>query len=203
MVASLLKILAITAAALVAAAVQARRLDFPWVPAAQQVKVEQQVRGQSSALRERHGVDLERFQQLMSEGAIVIDARPASEFAKAHVAAPPAALVLNVPGGEADEHVERLLPLTGYRFVIYCTSLTCDLAEQVLVAMLDYGFNPDDLYLYPPGWQDGIVPNGLPTASGPDAWTPADWGMGGMGDAGMDATGDDPNALLGGDADQP
>jgi rhodanese-related sulfurtransferase len=110
------------------------------------------------------GVTLEEFLSLIDEGAVVIDARPASAFGEAHLAAAQT-IVLNVPADEFDVHLPRLRDFAGARFVLYCSSAACDSAAETCLRMADAGFDPADLFIYTPGWE-GILAAELETAVG-------------------------------------
>jgi rhodanese-related sulfurtransferase len=157
----------ILAAATAAAAVYAYAQRLPWVPDVARIRADEQRREQ---IRRSASIDLVRFQELIAAGAVVIDARPAEAFAAGHLDAPNT-LVLNVHGEDAAEHLPRLSSLIGQQIVLYCTSLTCDLAEDAYIAMVDFGFPAEDLFIYLPGWEDGILKHRLPTTTGADTWS--------------------------------
>jgi len=131
---------------------------LPWVPDPGAVEVEVRRRDQ---LRATAGVTLDGFLALIDDGAVVVDARPASAFEKGHLAAPQT-FVINVPADEFDAHLPQLREFEGCRFVLYCSSEACDSSAEVCAAMVDVGFDPADLFIYFPGWE-GIVEAGLET----------------------------------------
>ena len=118
-------------------------------------------------LRETVGVTLKRMLDLIDQGAVVIDARPREAFEEGHLLLRCEPPVLNVPAEEIEAHVARLMDLQGLPVVLYCTSNSCDYAEDLYVALEEYGFT--DIWIYFPGWA-GIVEAGLETATGPDLW---------------------------------
>ena len=138
--------------------------DLTWIPDLEVMNAEAASREQ---LRATTAVTLDELLTLIDEGAIVIDARPASAFDEAHLAAAQT-VVLNVPADEFDLHLPRLRELEGSRFVLYCSSEACNSAEELYLAMVDVGFDPADLFVYFPGW-DGIVAARLQTATGVEA----------------------------------
>lgn len=112
-------------------------------------------------LRNELGVSQEEMLEMIEYGAVVIDARPAEEFAKAHLDAP---LIINIPESHKESHVQKLVP--GFRYVIYCSSLTCDAAVHLVQFLEPYAFG--EMRIFNPGW-DGIVKAGLAITSGPES----------------------------------
>ncbi len=102
---------------------------------------------------------------------IIIDARPHSEFEQGHLARtfPPPVLNLDAERVFDDPRAAELMS-AGMDFILYCTSLECDLAEQLYVAMTQMGFDGSRIRIFPPGWE-GIEAAKLPTTAGPDEWT--------------------------------
>jgi len=141
----------------------------PWVPDLKAIEDQARLHGE---IRATAGADLDTFLKLIDEGAIVIDTRSGEAFEEAHLAAPQT-LVLNVPADEVEEHIPRLMEYFGYKFVLYCASEECDLAEEVHIAMVNAGFDPADLFIYFPGWE-GILQAGLEATSGVD-WSANEW----------------------------
>jgi rhodanese-related sulfurtransferase len=133
-----------------------RRL--PWVPDPGAAEAGER---QHDQLRVTAGVTLDEFLALVDEGAVVVDARPASAFDERHLAAPQT-FVINVPAAEFDAHLPQLREFEGCRFVLYCSSDACDSSAEVYAAMVNVGFDPADLFIYFPGWE-GIVEAGLET----------------------------------------
>ncbi len=113
---------------------------------------------------ERYGtpIELDAFREHYETGNLVIDARPASEFVKGHLDAP---LIMNVPADEFHAHLQTLEGFRGMPIAIYCTSLECDLAEELYYELEKLGYT--DMSIYRPGWQDGILEHGLPTTTAP------------------------------------
>ncbi len=178
-----LRVLIIVAVAVGAGYVRARNL--PWVPNREALEEKKETH---AWLRENRGVTLEQLYEKVNMGGVVIDARPAELFAEGHLGIQCDPPVLNVPPDEIDAHIDRLLELQQYTatVVLYCTSLDCDFAEDLWVAMQDLGFF--DVWIYFPGW-DGMVKAGVPVATGVDTWQ----GYGDVMDGGMDMDGMDPN----------
>jgi len=131
---------------------------LPWVPDLR--AVERGVR-QHDELRATAGVTLDELLALIDEGAVVVDARPASAFDERHLAAPQT-FVINVPAAEFDARLPQLRDFEGCRFVLYCSSEGCDSSAEVYAAMVNVGFDSADLFIYFPGWE-GIVEAGLET----------------------------------------
>jgi len=161
--ASLLRILVIVAIAGGAGLVRARNL--PWVPDAKKIQEKQD---EHSWLRANRGLTLDQLLEKIDEGAVVIDARGADAYADGHLALNTDPPVLNVPAEEIDQHVDRLMKVLGYPLVLYCTSNTCEYAEELYESLTSYGFR--DIWIYFPGYE-GIRDAGLPTTTGPDSWT--------------------------------
>lgn len=147
---------------------------LPWVPDLEAIRKKderrERVRQRSHEIRARHGVTLEEFKRLISGGAIVMDARPAEEFERAHLAIESYPPVLNVEPDKVLTQLNRLMQLQGQTIVLYCTSWECELAEELLIELEALQFDPGDIRIFIPGWE-GIVAAGLPTTSGPDTWT--------------------------------
>lgn len=178
MLTSLMKVLAILAAATAAAFVQARWQGLKWVESREAYQ-EQQTR--KAQLADRL-IDLDRFRELIDMGAAVIDVREADQFAEEHLDLGPGAMlpVLNVPPGEGALHLERLHALLSYTgtIVLYCNSATCPYSKELYIELQNVGFISagfPDVYIYEDGWQ-GIEDEGLPTTSGPDTWTGGGFG---------------------------
>lgn len=153
-----------------------RARDLPWTVDRNAIQREEDRRAE---IRATAGVTLEELQAMIEQGAVVIDARPAEAFEEEHLETgfdPP---VLNVPADDLDLNIDRLIPLKGYPTVLYCTSITCDYAEDLYMEMEAYGFYGIKIYF--PGWE-AIKEAGLPTASGPDVWTGFDGASGGSPD---------------------
>ncbi len=149
-----------------AAASYIRARDLPWVPDLEALEAKRQ---RHETLRAGAAVDLERFQLLVEQCAVVvIDARSQAAFEEGHLAVDCDPPVLNVPSGEVDAHTGRLMELLGLPVVLYCASQTCDDAEELYAALQQLGFA--EIWIYFPGW-DGILDVGLKTTTGPDTWT--------------------------------
>ncbi|MBW7905004.1 MAG: rhodanese-like domain-containing protein [Phycisphaerae bacterium] len=142
---------------------------LPWIPDRAEIERKDAAAERSAALRARHGVDLATFRDLIASGAIVIDARPAGEFEKGHLLIESYPPVLNVDAERAAYQRDRLEQLHGQPIVIYCTSLDCHLAEELMIELEQLGFDLDMIRLFPEGWE-GLLKAGLPTTSGPDTW---------------------------------
>jgi len=148
-----------------AAFVRARVDNLPWIPDVEAIEQQQQAH---QRLRETVGITLDEFRELVEQGAVVIDARPAEEFEQGHLDTGSVPPCLNVPPDTLEDNLDRLMQLQGFPIVLYCTSLTCDFAEELYLDMERYGFF--NMKIYFPGWE-GILQAGLPTTSGPDTWT--------------------------------
>lgn len=162
MAASSIRIAVILALAGVGAAVNARVQKFSW-------RTDMAAIQAHKGLIERLGVSVERFRQLYeNEGAVVIDARKAEEFQKAHL---DALDILNVPEDQVEAQIARLGPqlLGGRSIVLYCASERCDAAEAVYRALEQY-YQYSPMYIYAPGWE-GIEEHKLPTAAGSERFT--------------------------------
>lgn len=169
---SFVRIVLIFAACSVGAVAHVSIRGLPWTPDLKKIEArddrKKEVNEEHEKMRATMGVTLEEFQSLIAQGAVVIDARPASEFEKSHLlidAVPP---VLNVEPQNADANLGRLTQLLGQQFVFYCTSETCELAEELFVALRPHGFT--EVKIFFPGWE-AIQKAGMPTISGPDTWT--------------------------------
>ncbi len=157
-----LRILAIVAIALAAAAVNAYRSGVPWTPDMAKI-------AEHDAFVRRVGVDVARLRELIEiESAVVIDARAPQEFVAGHL---DAIDILNVPEDQVQAQIARLGPemLAGRTLVIYCSSPRCDASEVVYRALEQYYQYPS-MYIYFPGWE-GIVEHKLAVASGPEKLT--------------------------------
>lgn len=190
---SLVRIAAMLGASIALGAVQSAVRGHPWIPNVASVRErlagKSELAARHAELRATVGVTFEEFQRGIAEGAVVIDARPAAEFEKGHLAIDGPVPVLNVePAIEAfQRNLDRLLPLQGMPILIYCTSETCELGEELYIQLERAGFF--DMKIYFPGWE-GLVKAGVPTRSGPDTWTAADaaalMGLGGDSPAAAD-----------------
>lgn len=160
---SLIRILVILAVAVGAGLIRAKNL--PWAPDLRALQAQQELH---KSLRETVGVSLEEMIELIDQGAVVIDARSRQAYEEGHLLLRCEPPVLNVPAEEIDAHVARLMDLMGLPVVLYCTSYSCDYAEDLYVALERFGFT--DIRIYFPGWE-GIVTAGLETTTGPDTWT--------------------------------
>jgi rhodanese-related sulfurtransferase len=161
--ASLIRVLVIVVTAVAAGLIRAK--DLPWVPDLKALQAKEQ---RHKTLRETIGISLERMLELVEQGAVVIDARPRQAYEEGHLLLHTEPPVLNVPADAVDEHAVRLTDLVGLPVVLYCTSETCDYAEELYAALQGFGFT--DIWIYFPGWE-GIVEAGLETTTGPDTWT--------------------------------
>src|SRR5262245_32805323 len=134
---SALRILAILAISVAAGAMQLKILKAPWVPDRKKVedsnKNRKTLEARSKELRRTVGVTLEEFQRGVAEGAVVFDARPAEKFTEAHLAPSGPFPVLNVePEPEKFyKNLDRLMGFQGQPILIYCTSNTCELGEEL------------------------------------------------------------------------
>lgn len=147
---------------------QSRLHNLPWWPAREEFDERQSLK---EAIRKDSRIDLVQFKAAIEQGAIVIDAREQVDFEKAHLDLGADALVptLNVEPDDVDRHMDRLMTAQGMPFVLYCNSATCDLAEDLLIALVERGFVRDDLKIYRDGWE-GLVAAGLASRAGSDTW---------------------------------
>lgn len=152
----------------------AHHRSFPWTVDRQAILRAQQLHDD---LRKNNGLTHEEFDALIQDlNVVIIDARPKSEFEAGHlhVERPaPFIPVLNIPPEDVPNQIGRLQALIGQRLVLYCTETQCDLAEELVdeLEKSGLGFERSNIRIYFPGWQDGILPRRLPTATGPDTWT--------------------------------
>lgn len=163
MFASLLRILVIVGVSVGAGLIRAR--DLPWKPDVQAIEKKQSF---DEWVRGNRSLTLNEFLNKIDQGAVVIDARPADAYEAGHLLLQTEPPVLNVPPEDFEANVNRLMELLGLPLVLYCTSNTCDYAEELYSSLQGLGFV--DIWIYFPGWE-GIVEAGLPTATGPDTWT--------------------------------
>ena len=170
MLASLARILVIFGAACGVAAVYVGFRALPWTPDIEKIETEQSLH---AWLRANRGVTLQELLDLIDQGAVVVDARARQAYEQGHLAIDCDVPVLNVPADDIDAHVNRLVQLQGLPIVLYCSSLTCDYAEELYLTLQEYGFV--DIWIFFPGWA-GIQEAGLPTTSGPDRWAGYDDG---------------------------
>lgn len=147
---------------------------LPWVVNLEDVskdrELKDRVRIRAPDLRKTAGISFEEFQSLVEQGAVVIDARHADEFEKGHLFTGGTPPVLNIDAGNVSRNIERLETQRGLTWVLYCTSDTCDLAEELYVALDDLKLNePGLIKIYFPGWED-FQKRKLPVATGRDEW---------------------------------
>lgn len=174
---AIVRLLVICGASLVAAVVSANRGDRPWFPSLTEVRVANERPSRVQQIREAARVDARTLLERAAAGAVVIDARPAAEFEKGHFDALQhgAGLpTLNIPSEHVDEHLDRLNQLLMYtqELTLYCTSETCDMAEDLYIAIEERQL-PFVMKIYTPGWE-GIQKEGLSTAIGEDRWNGED-----------------------------
>ena len=107
-------------------------------------------------------VSRERLKTLLEGGGIVlIDARPAPEFEKGHIAG-----AINVPYEKFSEYYDKLTTTIPYTAMIvcYCSSETCDDSENLARELKFMGYL--NLMLYKGGWDDWSAA-GHPTEPAP------------------------------------
>lgn len=143
-----------------------------WKPdlakADKKIELKAAVNKEHERLRNSVGMTLDEFRAHFAQGGIVLDARPREEFEKSHLRVESTPPVLNVEPHDVMRHLARLQPLMGQPIAIYCTSLTCELGEELYIELERNQFF--NMKIYFPGWE-GIEKAGLPTVSGPDTWT--------------------------------
>lgn len=112
-------------------------------------------------------ISLEELIAHYEVGSLVLDARYRESFEDGHLDAP---LIMNIPAGEAESgyHYERVSPYIGLPVVVYCSSDTCEDAEQLWQVLQSWGFS-HEVRVFHPGWA-GMVEAGLPMATGPDPY---------------------------------
>ena len=163
-------VLVLVSAAVGAGVAIARGL--PWKADANEVLKRSERRGavnkEHERLRNSVGMSLDEFRTHIAQGGVVIDARPKEEFEKGHLKLDTQPPVLNVEPHDAMRHLPRLQPLMGQPIAIYCTSLTCELGEELYIELERNQFFSMKIFF--PGWE-GIQKAGLPTVGGPDTWT--------------------------------
>jgi len=123
-----------------------------------------QSEGESDADHHRDPSDVskEQLQELMKTGmTYLIDARAEEEFAKGHI---PEAI--NVP---YDKFIDFYQALTDYvprdaSVIVYCTSVTCDLGDKLMIEMKLDGY--EDVVLFRGGWEEWEESD-LPFETGP------------------------------------
>jgi len=165
--------------ALSAAAVSAWQGQRPWLPTGAEVE---EVKARPEAVRRIRAtahVDAQGLLERTAAGAVVIDARPADQFALGHfdaLAHGGGLPTLNIPPEHVDEHLDRLSQLLMYtqELTLYCTSETCDLAEDLYLA-IEARQLPFAMKIYPPGWE-GVQKEGFSVAAGADTWNGEDPG---------------------------
>ncbi len=142
-----------------------------WIPDAQSILAR---KAEIASVRKDRGISLEKFKEMIAQGAIVIDARPRSEFVKSHLAIESYPPVLNIEPNDVQNNQGRLETLLqlGQPIVLYCTSSECDLAEELYANLNAMDASFADAVIYVPGW-DGILKAKLPVTSGPDTFTAA------------------------------
>lgn len=141
-----------------------RARNLPWIPDVESLKKRQELH---QTLRREAGVSLERFLELIEQGAVVIDARPRDAFEEQRLRLDHYPPVINIPPDEIDEKLDLLEDFVGLPVVLYCTSNECDMAEDLYPLLQARGFT--DIWIFFPGFA-GILEAGLPTASGPELW---------------------------------
>jgi len=182
MAASITRIFVIVAVSAGVAAGYITTKGLPWVPDLEALEATEELH---QTLRATAGISTEEFTSLVKQCmVVVIDARPVEAFEQGHLQIDCEPPVLNVPFETVHEQIDRLMPLMGCTIILYCTSETCDYAEDLYAELQQYGFM--DMRIFFPGW-DGIQAAGLSTGTGPDTWAGFD--------AMLEADVPDPNTL--------
>lgn len=121
--------------------------------------------GEPAAQTPAHPVfSLEQLRQYVdTPGGLVLDARPADEYAQGHI---PGALSLPQPAFEQqfDRIKDRLEPFKTTVIVVYCSDLWCGLADEVQQRLAALGFK--HVARYPDGWH-GWTRASLPIEKSP------------------------------------
>lgn len=113
--------------------------------------------------RDPSDVSKEQLQEMMATGmTFVIDARGEEEYAEGHISG-----AINVPYEKFIDYYEAL---TDYvprdaNVVVYCTSVTCDLGDRLMIELKLDGY--ENVVLYRDGW-DEWSESDLPVETG--AW---------------------------------
>ena len=179
---SALRILLVFAGSALIGAVWAGVKGVPWTPDAAAV-VQRLVNQKANAARIEetpdvdHGVlaalaiSLDELREYMDSGAVIIDARDRASFEAGHLFVDREPPVINVPPEDSyEQHLDRLYSLQGYRFVLYCNSSDCHLAEDLYRVMSVAGITESsEVRVYFPGWAE-LEKTDLPKADGPDNW---------------------------------
>jgi hypothetical protein len=169
---SLMRVLILLAVSAAAGAAYATARGLPWKPDLKQVQTKLELKAavnkEHERLRGSAGMTLDEFRAHIAQGGVVIDARPKEEFEKGHLKVDTQPPVLNVEPHDVMRHLPRLQLLMGQPIAIYCTSLTCELGEELYIELERNQFF--NMKIFFAGWE-GIKKAGLPTASGPDTWT--------------------------------
>lgn len=162
--ASLLRVMAILGCSVGAAGIyiETRHADLDWIPnPASDIRVDptrlETVTISADELLARIEAELEG-----GDPVAIIDARSAESFAAGHIAA---TTIFNIPGDEAEAHLEKLEMLRGSDVILYCNSSTCDLSEQLYNVMQELGF--EGMRIYTEGW-DGWEQTGYAIDDGPE-----------------------------------
>lgn len=169
---SLIRIAIVLAVSAAVGAGYATVKGLPWKPDLKAVEGKQgrvdAVNAQHEKLRATVGLTLEELRTHIAQGGVIIDARPREEFEKAHLQVDSQPPVLNVEPHDLQRHLPRLQPLMGQPLVIYCTSETCTLGEELYILLEPNQFF-STIRIYFPGWE-GLQKAGLPAVAGPDDW---------------------------------
>lgn len=145
---------------------------MPWTPDVAKVR---DTLSRKERIRQKAGISLEEFLEQVELGAVIIDARSEHDFEQGHVDAPNS-VVLNIFGEEAESSplaLEKLnaVMYTGLPVVMYCNSITCDLAEDVYIAMeRSVQMDTSMVRIFFGGWD--LLKDHVAHASGPDTWQP-------------------------------
>src|SRR5262245_24377508 len=94
-------------------------------------------------------IELDEFRpNLESAGCVVVDARSPEDFSRGRLRA---AMILNLPPESITMDVAERLRRTGLPIVIYCSSASCDAAEECFHAIAEFE-SISDMRIYHPGW---------------------------------------------------
>lgn len=151
--------------------VSAYRQGLPWIADVEAVR-ERLERREVVSKREFPTLTLEELREAIAAGAVIIDSRSPAEFNSGHLVVSYEPPVLNIyPTDGLEQHLGRLNALFGMPVVMYCTSLDCDLAEQLYVMFEQFGLldNFAGIRIFKPGWVE-LERTDLPRGTGPDTW---------------------------------
>lgn len=147
---------------------------LPWVPTAEQLRVEAAYRAGLGAVKDADArdailaaaaIDIDTFLAFAERGALVVDARQhAADFAAGHLAAP---FIIHLPPESLIAQIDLFegVILDGVPIVIYCESETCEDSKVVYRELRQFYGEIGRVFVYPAGWA-GILAAQAVTATG-------------------------------------